>query len=198
VFSVFQDNSAAVCVILDALFSGWLGFGRGGRPGDILAQGVEPMMRNALWLPLAGLLVLLLAVPGASVRGETDSPRQYYGPIQKHPRHSYSYRAYYYKPSADYAGYKHHYAMYYPSKPKYIYFYNPYKKEHWGRCPVKCEGKPLYSMLAEKDRKQNIDDIDEEAFPPPKDVPPIPESKDGKKLELPPDDLPSSTALPGK
>jgi hypothetical protein len=77
-----------------------------------------------------------------------------------------------------------------------VYFYNPYKKHYWGRCPVDHGGKPVYSMLAEKDRKGDLEEIPESAFPPPGNVPPLPESTDGAGMELPPDDLPSSESLP--
>ena len=155
-------------------------------------------MRCPISLTLAGLAVLLPAAGGVVARGETYSPRQYYGSIVKHPRLDYSYRPYYYKPTPTYAGYKHHYAVYFPARPKYVYFYNPYKKQYWGRCPVSTGGKPLYSLLPEKDRKGSIEDIEEKSFPPATDVPPVPESKDGAKLELPPDDVPATAALPGK
>jgi hypothetical protein len=151
-------------------------------------------MRNPLWLAPAGLLFVLLAAP---VGAESYSPRQYYGPIQKHPKYNYSYRPYYYKPTPKYVGYKHQYVLYYPSKPKYAYFYNPYKKQFWGRCPANSGGKGSYSMLAPKDRKPRIEDVEEDAFPKPKEVPDVPESEDGVKMDLPPDDLPGSSTLPG-
>ena len=154
-------------------------------------------MRYPLLLTLAGLSALLVADLGADAQAETYSARQYYGAYAKHPKHSYTYRTYYYKPTPTYSGYKHHYAIYYPSKPKYVYYYNPYKKQYWGRCPSNTNGKPLYSLLAEKDRKGNIEDIDESAFPEPTDVPPLPDSTDGVKLDLPPDDLPTTVGLPG-
>jgi hypothetical protein len=52
-------------------------------------------------------------------------------------------------------------------------------------------GEGLYSMLVEADRKADIKDIPESAFPPQAAMPALPESTDGKKLDLPPDDLPS-------
>ena len=154
-------------------------------------------MRCPFWLILAGS-ALLLADVGVVVHAANNSPRQYYGAYAKHPRHNYSYRSYYYKPTSTYSGFKHHYAIYHPSRPKYIYYYNPYKKQYWGRCPINTEGKSLYSLLAEKDRKGNIDDIEETDFPAFSDVPPIPDSTDGVKLDLPPDDLPATAGLPGK
>ena len=142
------------------------------------------------------LAVLAVATAGAAVTAQSYAPRQYYGAIQKHPKHNYSYRPYYYKPAPTYAGYKHHYAVYVPSQPKYVYMYNPYKKQYWGRCPAGGGGQPQYSMLAEADRKANLTEIPESAFPPPGKLPPVPESADGATFELPPDDLPGDPTLP--
>src|SRR5205814_10485205 len=114
-----------------------------------------------------------------------------------HPE-GFSYRTYYYKPTQDFIGYKHHYVINYNAHPQYEYFYNPYTKNFWGRCPAGEVGAESYSLLAEKDRSGNINHIPESAFPKPGPMPPVPESKDGAKLDLPPDDLPSSEALPGR
>ena len=135
----------------------------------------------------------LLATPATA---NQYTPRQYYGTWHKHASYGYHYRYYYYKPSADYAGYKHHYVIYHPSRPKYYYYYNPYTKTYWGRCPVKTDGKGEYSMLAEKDRKGKLEDIAEEAFPKPGKLPKIPEATDDATLDLPPDELPGGDNPP--
>jgi hypothetical protein len=141
--------------------------------------------------------VVALSVPYASLaRANTYYTRQYYSTWRKHPQRSYHYRYYYYKPSTTYVGYKHHYVIYYPSRPRYAYFYNPYRKVYWGRCPIQTGGKGEYSLLAEKDRKGTLEEIPEAAFPKPGPVPPVPESSDGVAMELPPDDLPADDALP--
>ena len=120
------------------------------------------------------------------------SPRQYYGAWSKHPTRSYYYRTYYYKPTADHIGYKYHYVIYYPSQPKYYYYYNPYRKVYWGRCPVKYSADTgYYSHLSENDQKGKLSEIDEKAFPPMTKLPPIPDSKDKTPLDLPPDDRPT-------
>jgi hypothetical protein len=144
------------------------------------------------------LLVVLLVLGALSVTAvaDTHSPRQYYGSWRRHNNYNYYYRPYYFKPSSNFSGYKYHYAIYYPSRPNYYYFYNPHNKTFWGRCPVNTNGKPQYSLLDEKDRKEKISDIPESAFPPPGALPPIPESKDGVTLELPPNDLPIFDAPP--
>ncbi|HZU34843.1 MAG TPA: hypothetical protein VFA18_02980 [Gemmataceae bacterium] len=139
---------------------------------------------------LAGILALGAAGdPGASHASAVTS-RQYHASWAKHPQRGYYYRTYYYKPTVDYVGYRHHYVVYYPRRPQHLYFYNPYKKVYWGRCPTQTQGKAQYSLLAEKDRKATIEEIPESAFPKPGELPPVPESNDGTKMDLPPDDLP--------
>ncbi len=119
------------------------------------------------------------------------TPRQYYAPWVKHDSYAYYYRQYYYKPTPTYVGYRYHYAVLYPARPEYTYFYNPHKRVYWGRCPTNHDGQPLYSMLAEKDRKGALKDIPETAFPKPTATPPIPDSTDGASLDLPPEDVPA-------
>ena len=143
-------------------------------------------------LPLALLAASFCAAPAQAQHGH----RQYYGGWQSHPS-GYAYRAYYYKPSNNYGGYRHHYVIHHPKKPQHHYFYSPYTKKYWGRCPAKYGDKPVYSLLAEKDRAGDLDKIPEAAFPPPAAVPAIPDSTDGATLDLPPDDLPDFSALPG-
>lgn len=148
-------------------------------------------------LGLVALAFILADWSGMSVQGSKSAPRQYYGAWQKHSRNNYYHRSYYYKPRDGYSGYKHHYTLYYPSKPDHYYYYNPYKKQYWGRCPSKHEdGKGTYSLLKVEDRKENLDDIDESKFPKPSTLPPIPDSTDDATLDLPPDDLPVGEGLP--
>jgi hypothetical protein len=130
------------------------------------------------------------AVPGGC--------RQYYSGWHIHPQSHYYYRTYYFKPTADYYGYKHHYVVYSQRHPGHLYFYNPYKKLFWGRCSAHATGHAAYSLLAERDRKGTIDDIPESAFPADGPMPPIPGSKadDGAPMDMPPDDLPLLESLP--
>ncbi len=115
--------------------------------------------------------------------------RQYYSSWRYYPSRTYYYRSYYYKPYEAYTGYKHHYVVYYPQPQyrSYVYYYNPYKQVYWGRYDLEAKG---YSLLAEQDRKQKLEDIPEEAFPKPGEMPAIPESEDSVKIEMPPNDLP--------
>jgi hypothetical protein len=146
-------------------------------------------MKYVKFLLLAGVLPLA-AMPG-DANANAYYTRQYYSDW-----HSYGncyYRDYYYKPSVDYCGYKHHYVMFYPSHPNYYYFFNPYKQAFWGRCPCECHGQEQYSLLPEQFRKPDLAQIPETAFPPMTQMPPVPDSKDGEKLDLPPDDPPNGT-----
>ena len=153
-------------------------------------------MKLVKCLSLIGVVGWMAAVcQMAEASGYTT--RQYYSGWQRNTRVNYYYRQYYYKPSASYVGYRHQYVIYFPQRPKYYYFYNAYKKVYWGRCPVETAGEGLYSTLAEGDRRADIKDIPETAFPAPAALPAMPDSTDGEKLDLPPDDLPTGDgALP--
>lgn len=144
-------------------------------------------------------LLLITSVPLTGVDAlaiDHFSPRQYYSSWNKHPSSNIHFRRYYYKPNPQFTGFKHHFVVHHPAKPKHLYFYNPYKKQYWGRCEVNTNGKPLYSMLKVEDRKGTLKEIPESAFPPPSPVPSIPESEDGVPLDLPPDDLPGIETAP--
>ncbi len=132
--------------------------------------------------------LLLLCSTGSFTAAQNYGPRQYYSGWNSHPSHGYHYRHLYYKPRPDYVGYRHHYCIYYPSRPKHVYFYNPYKKSYWGRCSIDHGGK--YSLLAEGDRRSSLQDIPESAFPEPTAPPALPGVEDSVPLDLPPDDLP--------
>jgi hypothetical protein len=110
---------------------------------------------------------------------------QYYSSWRYHPTRTYYYSSYYYKPTVEYVGYKHHYCIHYPQQyPNYVYYYNPYKQTYWGRYDFENKG---YSLLDPKDRKQKLEEIPESAFPPPGEMPPIPESQgEVVRMERPP------------
>lgn len=109
--------------------------------------------------------------------------RHYYSNWTYYPQRSYYYVQYYYLPATTYTDYSYHYCLYYPTQPSYVYYYNPYSQVYWGRYDLKKKG---YSMLAEKDRKKNLKEIAEEAFPKPGEMPTIPEAKDGERMLPPP------------
>jgi hypothetical protein len=126
--------------------------------------------------------LLVLAQAGAA----QAAPRQFYDKSWQ-KKGGYYYREYYYKPTPTAATYRYHTVIYYPAKPKYYYYYNPYKERYWGRFDRTCDG---YSKLADDDQKGKISDIVESAFPQPGQMPDIPESSDGVKMEPPPPGLP--------
>jgi hypothetical protein len=146
-------------------------------------------MRTMKWFLFAAVLAAGLWACLAD-RADARGYRQYYGGWSYYPARTYYYRYYYYKPYDSYEGYSYHYAIYYPSQPRYVYYYNPYSGYYWGRYDTQAKGDDKYSLLKPEDRKKNIDDIPEKAFPKPGPMPSIPESKDGAKIEPPPDDLP--------
>jgi hypothetical protein len=157
-------------------------------------------MAQRVWRVLPSLFVLaVIAAIAAKAANQSDHSghtggRQYYGNWHGHTSGTggASYRTYYYKPTPDFVGFKHHYVMHYDSHPQFNYFYNPYTKQFWGRCAAGEVGEASYSLLEQTDRSGDINKIAESAFPKPGAMPPIPESKDGETLDLPPDDLPSS------
>jgi|GEM_PF-3105329 len=113
--------------------------------------------------------------------------RQYYSSWSYRPRRRYYYTRYYYRPVVRTRTYSYHYVIYYPSRPRYRYYYNPVRRVYWGRYEVDAKGKPLgYSMLKPEDRKSSLEAIPEFAFPKPTNMPAIPESKDGEEMAPPP------------
>jgi hypothetical protein len=157
---------------------------------SILKLSKEKLMDCKKRLILGAMIAAmpLLAVSAMARAGEDYSPRQYYGAWEHH--RSYSYRSYYYKPTPTYAGYRHHYVVSYPYDHKHYYYYNPYKRTYWGRCDAYGEGQPYYSRLPEEYQRHSLAEIPESAFPAPGPLPSIPESQDGGRLDLPPDDGP--------
>jgi hypothetical protein len=119
--------------------------------------------------------------------------RQYYSGFSYHSSHNYYYSSYYYKPYDSYSGYKTHYCIYYPSTPRYVYYYNTYSQQYWGRYDLEEKG---YSLLAEKDRSGDLKKIPETAFPKPGKMPTIPEAEDNNTamLEISPESLPKAEA----
>jgi hypothetical protein len=133
---------------------------------------------------ILSLAVGLLASAGAATAAR-HYVRQYYSSWSYHPARSYYYSYYYYKPYVSYSGYSYHYAICYPSTPRYVYYYNPYSQVYWGRLDTEAKGDDKYSLLEDKDRKKELKDIPESAFPKPAKMPAIPESKDDLAMEAP-------------
>lgn len=137
-------------------------------------------------------LALAVSAPASASAVAPADVRQYYETSYTYSEaHSYYYVRYYYKPTPTYATYQYHYCIYYPSQPRYLYFYNPTSQAYWGRYEIGSEGDERYSILAEKDRKKDLKDIPESAFPKPAAMPTIPDSEDKVAMEPPPEDVPT-------
>lgn len=143
---------------------------------------------------ILGLLLMVGSFAiGATMTQEASAEalrRHYYSGWSYQPARTYYYSYYYYKPYASYSGYSYHYSIYYPTRPRYVYYYNPVRRVYWGRYDLEEKG---YSLLAEKDRKAELDSIPEKAFPKPGEMPSIPDSEDGEKMiPIDPETLPTS------
>ncbi|QEH38789.1 hypothetical protein OJF2_73990 [Aquisphaera giovannonii] len=142
-------------------------------------------MKPSRVLPL--LAALALYVPDASAYG----PRQYYDSSWNYSQNNgYYYTNYYFYPTVTTTTYTYHYCIYYPSQPQYIYFYNPSSQVYWGRYEIGSKGDKRYSLLEEKDRKKDLKDIPDKAFPTPGRMPSIPGAKDDVAMEPPPENVP--------
>lgn len=146
--------------------------------------------------------VVALVTLGAATPADADyrygyGHRHYYSSWSYSPQKSYYYRRYHYKPYSSYSGYKQHYCIYYPSKPRYVYYYNPHRKTYWGRLDLEGKEGEQYSLLAPEDRKENLEDIPEKAFPKPGAFPKVPDKDLKDDLTVPPmkDGKPKADAI---
>jgi hypothetical protein len=137
------------------------------------------MFRSGLCLVLLGLSPVLAVVADA------PAPRQYYSAWTKHSSRPYYYRSYFYKKSATDKEYAYHYGIYYPSRGKRVYMYNPHNRTYWGYW----DG-TAYSLLPREKRKASIDDIVAEDFPTPGKAPQVPDADDNILMIAPPSDFP--------
>ena len=103
---------------------------------------------------------------------------------------NYYYLNYYYKTTVTQTTYDYNYCIYYPAQPNYIYYYNPVSQVYWGRYKIGSKGEKRYSILEQKDRKKDLKDIPESAFPEPAKMPRIPGAKDDVAIEPPPENVP--------
>jgi hypothetical protein len=138
-------------------------------------------MRSFKFLVLAGAVALMAALGVSFFR--SGHGRQYYDKWQQSAK-GYAFSVHHFRPDAGDPTYRTNYAIYYPSTPQYVYYFNPAKGTYWGRFDVKTKG---YSLLAEKDRAGRLKDIPERAFPAERSLPNIPDAKDKVQLAEPPD-----------
>jgi hypothetical protein len=146
------------------------------------------------WRALFILLILAgcVASDALVVLARPSRGRQYYSSWRHYKDRGYYYRSYNYTENADDDddSYQYQYVIYYPSRPRYFYYYNPRSRKYWGRYDREAKGNDCYSILAEKDRSAELKEIEESAFPKPAAMPVIPGAKDGVRMEQPPKDLP--------
>jgi len=126
--------------------------------------------------------------------GRAEGGVQSYSPWTYHTGKGYYYCQYYYKPTPDFVGFKHHFCIYRPAQPRYIYYFNPQKQVYWGRYDTEKKG---YSLLADKDRKANLGSIRNGAFQEPGKMPAVPETKGDDRVAEPDlSKLPSGKVAP--
>jgi len=140
----------------------------------------------------ARILVLVLTALLVGPRlCEASGPRQYYDTNWSYnTTNNYYYVNYYYRPLVTQPTYDYHYCIYHESQPRYIYYYNPTTQAYWGRYEIGSKGDARYSILAAKDRKKDLKDIPETAFPKPAKMPSVPGAKDSVAIEPPPENVP--------
>jgi hypothetical protein len=137
------------------------------------------------------LLAVTLGAAAAPLASAHYGYRQYYDTTWAYSTtYNYYYVTYYYQPVVTQTSYDYHYCIYYPSQPTYIYYYNPVSQVYWGRYEIGSKGDKRYSILADKDRKKDLKEIPEKAFPEPGKMPTIPGAKDGVAMEPPPENVP--------
>jgi hypothetical protein len=146
------------------------------------------MFRAALTVLIAWASGVAVAqTPKApDVPAVAQQPRQHYSKFWAKNK-GYYFKRYFYKPAASSVTYRMHYLIYYASKPRYYFFFDPYKRLYWGRYDRQAGG---YSGLPAADQRSEVSQIKEAAFQPPAAMPPIPESKDSVPIAGPPTDLP--------
>lgn len=132
---------------------------------------------------LAGLVALGLGL----LAGMPGAAKAAYSPMYRGS--GYYYRNYTYYSKA-YRQNRYHMAVYHPAKPRYVYYYNPYKGRYWGRYD-RMTGK--YSLLPVALRRRQLSEIPESAFPPGGAMPP---AEPGDETPMPPPPEPG-LAAPG-
>src|SRR5207244_2381430 len=135
------------------------------------------------------LIVLVCLATGAlaaAAPAVAQQPRQHYSKYWAKNK-GYYFKQYFYKPTPGAVAYRMQYVIYYSSKPRFYFFFNPYNRLYWGRYDRQ-EG--AYSKLPEPQQRGQVAEIKEAAFSAPAGMPPVPESRDGVALAVPPADLP--------
>jgi hypothetical protein len=93
------------------------------------------------------------------------------------------------------------YVIFYPERPKYLYYYDPEAKAYYARFVLGADNRSCFSLLERKDWKQLLADIPEAAFPPPG---PLPQVQFARAVHAtmtilrPPEDLPGEELPPSE
>ncbi|MCA9114985.1 MAG: hypothetical protein KDA79_07850 [Planctomycetaceae bacterium] len=144
------------------------------------------------------VLYVSLAAAMAGMWAETAQAayRQYFTAWAYHEQRDYHYRTWYFKPTEQTSGYRHHYCLYFPTRPKYVYWYDPTAKQFWGRYELSGKEGARFSVLKPEDRATSIDAIAEDSFPAAGPMPALPDSTDGVPVDPLPS-LPEGVTPPG-
>ena len=137
------------------------------------------MIRNTLCLLIVGLGTATITL--AQAPGE----RQYYSEWKWHAAKNYFYCNFNFKKDAKDDTYAYQYGIYFPSRGKRVYMYNPQTKLYWGYR----EG-DKYAILPENKRKGSIEEIPAEDFSPLGPAPNIPGITDKVTMIPPPNSFP--------
>ena len=138
---------------------------------------------------MIGGFVVALVCAAPFTPAQTPGQRQYYSEWKKHTTKNYFYRSYFYKKNSDDKAYEYHYGIFYPSRGKRVYMYNPHSKRFWGYW----EGEK-YSLLTAEKQKASIDEIAAEDFSPLGPAPNIPGIEEKTRMLAPPNDFPKLNA----
>jgi len=148
-----------------------------------------PSLKQTIKTALLALAALAALSAATSPDTAQAGYRQYYSAWNHHSENGYFYRHFYFKPAPQFKVYHHNFCIYYPGRPRYVYFYNPVRRVYWGRFDTQGAKGSQYSMLEEKDQKRDLNAIPESAFPQPGAMPAIPNAVDSEPME-PITDLP--------
>jgi hypothetical protein len=111
---------------------------------------------------LFGIIIATVLFCGSAIESHAQYPGYYQNrwyPRSSGGRITSYYSNYYYTPT------QYHVCYYYPDRGRrYVYYYNWERRSYWGRFDTETS---KYSLLAESDRKENLADIPEKAFPEP-------------------------------
>ena len=100
-------------------------------------------MNSLSKIPCSALLALAFSPLPAARSQSVSGPRAYYGEWMRHSA-GYYYRPYYFKPSPEYHGYRHHDVIHHG---QHYYYYNPYSRKIWGRCSANPSEQKSYFEL---------------------------------------------------